>query len=124
MEKYSSTILIKNIDTLCKNHNMRISDLEKECEMSAGYISRIKKSNKSMSINLLINICNVFSVSIEDILFTEIPRKLTPTEELLNEAHDLLESVYIDINEINCNVKRKDIDKVLDKLEQLQSHLS
>ena len=124
MEKYSSTILIKNIDTLCKNHNMRISDLEKECGISAGYISRIKKSNKSMSIILLINICNVFSVSIEDILFTEIPRKLTSTEELLNEAHDLLESVYIDINEINCNVKRKDIDKVLDKLEQLQSHLS
>lgn len=62
--------LIKNIKELCKNKNIKISQLENDLKFGAGLISRWSKSDPSLS--KIIDVADYFKVSLDEIVGRDI----------------------------------------------------
>lgn len=63
-------ILVNNIKTLCNNHNISVSQLEKTLNLSPGLISRWIKTTPSL--DRLIDITHFFDVSLDELISGEI----------------------------------------------------
>lgn len=67
---FDNSILVANIDYLCRKYNIRVGELERYAGISAGYISRTAKENslKKMSIDVVWKIAKLFNVSVQDLI--------------------------------------------------------
>lgn len=60
--------IVENIRYLCKVNSIRISCVEKQIGVSAGYFSRLSKSIVNMSVDKLYKVSKIFNVSMNDIV--------------------------------------------------------
>lgn len=67
---FDNSILVANIDYLCRKYGIRVGELERYAGISAGYISRTAKENslKKMSIDVVWKIAKLFNVSVQDLI--------------------------------------------------------
>lgn len=67
---FDNSILVANIDYLCRKYNIRVGELERYAGISAGYISRTAKENslKRMSIDVVWKIAKLFNVSVQELI--------------------------------------------------------
>ena len=67
---FDNSILVANIDYLCRRYDIRVGELERYAGISAGYISRTAKENslKKMSIDVVWKIAKLFNVSVQDLI--------------------------------------------------------
>ena len=79
--------LYKNIEDLCKNHNINITKLCNDAKISRTTLSELNKGRtKELSLTTLNKIASYFNVQIEDLQGIE---KAPPTNEVVEEANEL-----------------------------------
>lgn len=79
-------IFSRNARYLCKQKGIFIGDLEAEIGVSKGYISRLEKSEKAISLANLYETARILETSIDDLLREDlaIKRRIQELEEELN----------------------------------------
>lgn len=77
----NNEILIKNIKELCKNKDIKISQLESDLKFGAGLISRWAKSDPSLS--KIIDVADYFNVSLDEIVGRNMQSSNGLDDELL-----------------------------------------
>lgn len=67
---FDNSILVANIDFLCRKYGIRVGELERYAGISAGYISRTAKENsqKRMSIDIVWKLAKLFDLSVQDLI--------------------------------------------------------
>jgi len=78
-------VFIKNLLKIVRSRGLRVGDIEKEADMSPGYISRLNRSNNAFSLETAYKLSNIVGVTIDELLDTESElknRKLTLEKEL------------------------------------------
>ena len=99
IEPYNSKVLSSNITYLCKQKNLKMSNLEDAIGVSTGYISRTigEKSTKKMSIDTLWKISKLFDTGIDTLITRELSVVklnkdeqfiLSIIEKMLNDCED------------------------------------
>ena len=58
----------RNIRFVCKNKGIQIGELETIVGVSLGYISRMEKNGKSISLRNAYSLANIVGVTIDDLL--------------------------------------------------------
>ena len=76
---FNNEIFYQNVRILLAKKNKKIGELESNCEVHAGYMSRVLKADMKPSIDVIIKIANYFTVRVETLLFEEL-KKYTVTE--------------------------------------------
>ena len=93
MKEFNKTLMFENINHLLKESGKKIGELENECGVSAGYISRTsKEGNAKPGIDFIFNVAQALKVSM-DTLLKEHLNDLTPTEKYLIS---FIEKLYSD----------------------------
>ena len=62
---FDKKICLDNIRTLAKEKGIKLGELEEQAGVSAGYISRIEKSESSPAFDFIIKVADILSVSID-----------------------------------------------------------
>ena len=84
-QEFDKDIMIDNLYYLVKKKNLKVGELEKDCGVSAGYISRTRSESKSKpSIELVMKMAEALGVSIDTLVRYDITL-LTTTEQYLLE---------------------------------------
>ena len=94
MKENDLTQFYKNIEFLMKTQNIKMGDLEKHCNVSAGYISRLKASDGYPSINFLMSLSSLFHVTTDALLEYNFERKTEDEEKVL----DLIDKMNVKTN--------------------------
>lgn len=96
--EYSKERLLKNLDYLIDIRKLKISDLEKSCNISIGYFSRFKQpdSQEYLSLQLLISLSNYLNVSINDLLFCDCTKLINDEILILNFLTTLINKTHND----------------------------
>ena len=84
-KQYDKNRLVSNIEYLLKRRNIKVGDLESQCGVSTGYISRLKNnesSDASPSAEVLLKLSKVLNVSLTSLLCSEY-ESMTETELFL-----------------------------------------
>ena len=80
---FSNTIIVNNINFLLKKKGNKIGELEANCGVSAGYLSKLSKDpSMKPSIEFLINVSDYYKVSIDFLVSTDISA-ISPSEAYL-----------------------------------------
>lgn len=69
---YDNDLVLKNLNKLLEEKNLKIGDFESEMQVSTGYISRTFKDGSKPNINFLINAAKYFGISLDSLLFRDI----------------------------------------------------
>lgn len=77
--------IYRNVKTLVKIRGIHLSDIEKECGMSIGYLSR----GKNLSSLHLIKLSEIFGVSIDDLLKKDLTSSFR-SDELIQKLEKTL----------------------------------
>lgn len=84
-KQYDKNRLVSNIEYLLKRRNIKVGDLENQCGVSTGYISRLKNNDNndtSPSAEVLLKLSKVLNVSLTSLLCSEY-ESMTETELFL-----------------------------------------
>ena len=84
-KQYDKNRLVNNIEYLLKRRNVKVGDLENQCGVSTGYISRLKNNDNndtSPSAEVLLRLSIVLNVSLTSLLYSDY-EKMTETELFL-----------------------------------------
>lgn len=96
----NNQLLVENIRYLCKITNTKIGELEKRIGISAGYFSRLSHRNSDITINILYQVSEIFSISMNDLVekrlgreqrIKELKEELAKLEEELAKLEEELE---------------------------------
>lgn len=99
------------IRTLRKEHDMTAIDLAQKIKISQPYLSKLEQGKQPISIDILINICNVFEITLQEFFsqekkFEDIVslNKLVKTAGKLEP--DALDALHNFLEVISKNVKK------------------
>lgn len=70
MEKYlyNRDMILKNIDLLMRERDVKSSEIEEKAGVSKGYISRIKDSDSSLFVTFIMGACNALDCTIDELV--------------------------------------------------------
>ena len=72
-----------NVCYLAKQKGLKIGDIEKQCEVSVGYFSRIKKNDSSISLDVAYKASQIFDVGIDNLCSDFVYNEISTTAETL-----------------------------------------
>ena len=82
-EEFNKDVMFENIAYLLKKNDKKIGELESEAGVSAGYISRTSKDEKTKpGIEFIMNVADSLGVSVDTLLKVRLS-DLTPTEQYI-----------------------------------------
>lgn len=79
---FNVDLLYKNLRFLAKRKKIKISDIEAECGISNGYLTKLTKMDKpNPSIELIICLANIFEISVDDLLSWDFEKEYENTAQ-------------------------------------------
>lgn len=111
MKKLSTIKIGKNIQTIRKSNGYTQEKLAEEIEVSTRYISDIEQDNSKPSYEVLIRICNLFQISLDQIFSEYLSVKdnkileysLVGFEKLSKKDKETIENLIIYFNKSKLN---------------------
>lgn len=103
----------KKIKTKRKEKNMTIEDLALALEVSKSYIALIERGERGFTINMLLKICEVFDLSVEEFFSDDI---LVFREDKVNAEREKKVNL---INNLLRTMDMTQLDFILDMLRSL-----
>lgn len=91
-KQYDKNRLVSNIEYLLKRRNIKVGDLENQCGVSTGYISRLKNNDNndtSPSAEVLLKLSKLLNVSLTSLLCSNF--------ELMTETELFLQMFLVDM---------------------------
>ena len=88
-------VFIKNLLKVVRSRGLKVGDVEKQANMSPGYISRLKNGNNAFSLETAYKLSNIVGVTIDELLDTEseLKNRKATLEKELAEIQERLNSV-------------------------------
>ena len=100
----------RNIKFLCKFNHIRMNELEKQLDISIGYLSKTAKHRKNLSIEKIAKISEILGVTVDDLINRDYAKEL----KLPLARTDFIES-YTNLREL---IPREEIIGIINKIDK------
>jgi transcriptional regulator with XRE-family HTH domain len=108
MKKLDKNRFLDNVKYLLNKNNIRIGQLESEMNVSTGYLSRFKESDKVYPpLEMIEFLCNKFNVSMEDMLYSDL--QIKSSNEILVKS--FLNKIILETKKYEISWKEYDAHK-------------
>lgn len=107
--EFDKSVLFGNISYLIKQNNLKVGEIETEAGVSAGYIARASKDERSKpGIDFVLKVADILHVGLETLLWSNL-EEATPTEKYIMNF----------LNKLNTDTVADKLDWILETKDEL-----
>lgn len=96
MTKWNAKLWYKNLYALSKIKNTTLKNIEKEIDISEGYLSKSAKSLRTLNIDLILKVTNSLNISLTDMLTKDFEKQQNDKELISSFLMRKLETIQDD----------------------------